>query len=401
MIVGVVAPNIRRDCSLVRPISIALVSSSYSPYVGGVEEHVSQVAKRLMERGYAVEVWTVDRGERLGTQLLHGVRVRYLSTPLPARSLGAVSRFILQFPSAWASWAAACRDFRPDLLHVHCFGPNGLYGLAIHQRFAVPMIITSHGETVADDHGAFTRSALLRWGLTRGCRSSAAVTAPSEFVLSELRGSFGLAGGRVVPNGVDLSVFPKRRSARSQLSGNYLLGVGRLGWMKGFDLLIDAFSRAKIPSDTRLVIIGDGPERDRLGAQVERLGLSGSVAFDGRQSPEGVATAMSGATAVVVPSRMEAFGIVALEAWRAGTTLVMTDRGGASEFVTHDEDGLLIDPEDTTAFARTLEDVVADESRRARLAAAGARRVPEFTWDRVVNEYESVYRSTTRLPADR
>ena len=122
--------------------------------------------------------------------------------------------------------------------------------------------------------------------------------------------------------------------------------------------------------------------------------------FDGRQSPEGVATAMSAATAVVVPSRMEAFGIVALEAWRAGTTLVMTDRGGASEFVTHDEDGLLIDPEDTLRSrerSRTSWPTKSARSTRGRWRTPGSRVHMGSCRERV----RVGLSLTTRLPADR
>jgi glycosyltransferase involved in cell wall biosynthesis len=100
---------------------------------------------------------------------------------------------------------------------------------------------------------------------------------------------------------------------------------------------------------------------------------------------------MAGALAVVVPSRLEAFGIVALEAWRSGTALVMTSRGGASEFVRDGIDGLLVDPEDQRALADALQRVAESTCLRHALAEAGQRRVPEFTWARVAQEYERIY----------
>lgn len=368
---------------------VALVSSSYAPYVGGVEEHVRQVARELRDGGLDVEVWTVDRGESLGVHEVEGVTVRYLPTPLPAASPGAAFRFLRALPSAWRLWTDARRRFAPHVLHVHCFGPNGAYALAMHRRFRTPLVVTSHGETVADDHAVFARSALLRTALRRALAAAAGVTAPSQFVIDDLRRNYGLVGGTVVPNGVVLDS-PDVTDAPT-LTGRYLLGVGRLGRMKGFDLLIDAFARAELERDIRLVIVGDGPEHDRLRAQVDRLALADRVEFTGRLDGVAVAHAMSGALAVVVPSRMEAFGIVALEAWRSGAPLVMTNRGGGPGFVRDEIDGMLIDPEDTDMLADVLARVSSDGQLRARLAAAGRARVGEFTWARVAHAYEQLY----------
>jgi glycosyltransferase involved in cell wall biosynthesis len=161
--------------------------------------------------------------------------------------------------------------------------------------------------------------------------------------------------------------------------------------MKGFDLLIEAFARAELERDIRLVIAGDGPEHDRLQAHVERLALGDHVEFTGRLDGAAVAQAMSGALAVVVPSRIEAFGIVALEAWRSGAPLVMTNRGGGPGFVRDGIDGILVDPEDSDALAGALARMSSDEELRARLAAAGRARVGEFTWARVAHAYEELY----------
>lgn len=373
---------------------IALVSSSFAPHVGGVEEHVRQVARELRALGDSVEVWTVERGAGPAVRDVDGITVRYLPTPLPSASPGGVVRFLTAFPPAWRRWADALRRFRPDLLHVHCFGPNGVYALGLHRRFRLPLVVTSHGETVADDHSVFDRSAVLRTALRRSLAAASAVTAPSEFVLEGLRRDFGLSGGDVVPNGVDLAL--QGDGARSPLAGRYVLGVGRLGRTKGFDLLVDAFADAAVDPGLRLALVGDGPERPRLEALVAERGLADRVVFAGRLEPDAVADAMAGALALVVPSRVEAFGIVALEAWRSGAALVITDRGGASGFVRDGVDGILVDPLDAAALRGAIERVSADAELRSALVAAGRARVPEFTWRRVAEAYREQHGDVLR-----
>lgn len=367
-------------------LRIALISSSYHPYFGGVEEHVRQVARHLADAGAAVEVWTVDRGEHLGEKLVDDILVRYLPTPLPARAIGGLARFTASAPAAWVRWRHAYREFKPDLLHVQCFGPNGVYALALHRRTGTQLVVTSHGETLADDGSVYRRSRLLRDSLANALTQATFVTAPSEYVLKDLRTSYGLHGGAVVPNGVDLGIQPDLATRRLEY-GPYLLGVGRLGHMKGFDLLIEAYALSGVTGTYRLLIGGDGPEHAALAALAAARGLSDRVRFLGRLQPQAVADAMAQARAIIVPSRTEAFGIVALEAWRSGTALVMTDRGGAREFVRDGVDGLLVDPEDGAALAQAVRTIATDDVLHDRLASAGQKRVSAFTWARVVEQY--------------
>lgn len=339
----------------------------------------------------------MDRGESLDVRILDDITVRYLPTPLPAGSPDAVARFLARLPSAWRRWRTAWRDFSPEILHVQCFGPNGVYALAMHRRFRTPLVLTSHGETLADDGGAFRRSGILRLALRNAIADAAAVTAPSSFVLDDLRRTYGLVGGEVVPNGV-AEVPDGDAAAAAVLRGRYLLAVGRLGWMKGFDLLIDAFAEADLDPELDLVIVGDGPERERLSARIAERGVGDRVRITGRWDPAAVAEAMEHSAGVVVPSRVEAFGIVALEAWRSGAPLVMTNRGGGPTFVRDEIDGLLVDPEDAPALGRALRRVASDEDLRTRLIAAGHQRVTEFTWAAVAGAYRNVYRTAGEQP---
>lgn len=371
-----------------RPYRIALVSASFHPYAGGVEEHTRQVAHSLSQRGHEVEVWTVDRGERLGSRVVDGLLVRYLPTPLPARSATAMVRFAAQAPLAAARWWRAHRRFDPDLLQVHCFGPNGVYADRLARATRTPLVVSSHGETFMDDQNIFERSALMNASLRRALQRAAAVTACSQSALDDLRTRFGLAAGTVVWNGVDLSY----GAVRGDREGPpVVFAVGRVERMKGFDLLLEAFARPEVPGDALLVIGGDGSVREELMALAHRLGVAERVSFPGRLTPEEVARRMTDATVVVVPSRREAFGIVALEAWRAGTPLVATSRGGPSEFVRSGIDGLLVDPENAAELAAAIVSVLTDRELARRLADEGLRSVEKFTWSAVTDQYLSLF----------
>ncbi|WP_175985667.1 glycosyltransferase family 4 protein [Microbacterium tenebrionis] len=369
---------------------VALVTSSFAPYIGGVETHVREVARELAGRGHDIEVWSVARDGVPGERVDSDIVVRDLPAPLPARDTRAVLRFAQTFAAARRTWSLAIANFGPEILHVQCFGPNGAYGTAFARSRGLPLVVSSHGETIADDDDVFGSSAIAQHALRRALRDAAAVTGCSPVVLDDLRGRFGLAAGRgeVVPNGVEPSIAAEPPAG---LPSVYFAGAGRLEHIKGFDLLVRAFAAAGLGPDVELVLGGDGRLAPSLRSLIDELGLSSRVRLLGRLSPPAVAGLLEGALAVVVPSRFEAFGIAVLEAWRARRPLVAADRGGIPGLVRDGVDGLLVDPEDETGFARVLERIARDGSLRERIAREGALNVERFRWADVAARYEAIY----------
>lgn len=380
---------------------VALISSSYDPYPGGVEEHTRNVAIELAARGHRVEVWTVDRGEHLGTRTVDGLTVHYLPTPLPSVSPRGVLSFARAALPAANAWRRVLRRFHPDVLHVQCFGPNGLYAWALGRMTGLPLVVSSHGETFMDEDDVFTHSRLLAGGLRRALRDASAMTGCSTMVLDDLSRRFGLhRDGIVVPNGVDLEEADRLDVAspgRDPLAPPTVFAVGRMVRVKGFDLLLHAFAAAALPAGTRLVLGGDGPELAALRTLADDLGVGGRVEFPGRLDRRQVLAGMASADVVVVPSRVEAFGIVVLEAWRSGTALVATNHGGPSDLVTSEKNGLLVDPTDTEALSEALVRLLADDQLRQRLGSNGLRTVQDFTWGRTVDAYEPLYATVARV----
>lgn len=383
---------------------IALVASSAYPSPGGVEQHVRHVARGLAARGHAVEVWTVARDGIARRDVVDGVPVLRLPAPLPAMRPRSLVGFARAVPDAWSAWTDAVRAFRPEVLHIQCFGPNGVYALALSRRLGIPLAVSSHGETFMDEDAVFEHSVTLRTALRRALSRAAFVTGCSEYTLADLRKRFGLAGGDVVVNGVDPTPAVRLTDADADAGraprsdAPTVLAVGRLVRVKGFDLLIRAFADAELPDGTRLLIGGDGPERHALEASAVASGIADRVRFLGKLESDAVSRTMAASSVLVVPSRVEAFGIVVLEGWRARLPVIATRRGGPAEFVTHLEDGMLVDPEASGELVRSLETVLGDPALASRLARAGAKRVTAFTWDAVVDAYEALYRERIALP---
>jgi glycosyltransferase involved in cell wall biosynthesis len=379
---------------------IALVPSSYPPSLGGVEELTRHLALNLVDAGDEVEVWTgtpVDADPETA-EILDGLVVRRLPMPLPATNWPAIARTATVGRRTLDGLRRAVTAFRPDVLHVQCFGPNGTYATWLSRRTGIPLVVTLQGETLMDDADIFEHSRILRASLRQGLRQAAGVTACSAFALADAEARFGLAPGRgrVIPNGVDTDEGETRRPGGGPAAvpedRPYVFALGRLVRKKGFDLLIDAY--ALIPEAERdfdVVIAGSGPAAAELGQQVADLGLAGRVHLLGRLNRQEVAEAMAGARVFVMPSRLEPFGIVVLEAWRAEVAVIASSSGGAGEFVHDGQDGVLVDPIDVAALSSALRRLVADAGWRGRLAAAGHDRVRDFSWPAVTGRYRQVY----------
>jgi glycogen synthase len=378
-------------------VRVALLPSAYAPSVGGVEELTRRLAGRLVAAGDQVEVWTIRHpGTLPADEVVDGLRVRRFGLPLPRAHPAALARF----PGpAWrallALWRAAA-EFRPDLLHVQCFSANGLYAVALAACRRLPLVVSLQGEAFMDDHDVYERSTVLRAGLRLALRRADAVTACSRFTLDDAVERFGLRPGRglVVPNGVETAGDGGPPRPLPVPFDRFVLGLGRIVAKKGFDLLVDAFARlAPQRPGLGLVLAGDGPARAGLAARAARLGIADRVHLPGKLGRAEIAWVMGAADVFVLPSRVEPFGIVVLEALRAGRPVVASARGGAGEIVRHEREGLLADPLDGAQLAGAIARLLDDRDLARRLAQAGRERVARFDWSAVADGYRNIYRS--------
>ncbi|MEX2659946.1 MAG: glycosyltransferase family 4 protein [Acidimicrobiales bacterium] len=374
---------------------IALLPSAYAPALGGVEELTRRLAGKLVDRGDAVEVWTFRHPATLPVrEVVDGITVRRFDFAMPSSHPRSLAAFPATGARSYAALSAAVRDFRPDVLHVQCFSGQGIYAAAVAARHRVPLIVTLQGETVMDDADIYDRSTSLRLGLRGALRAARAVAGCSQFVIDDAVTRFGLPPdkGRVIHNGVEIAGDETPRSLELPFE-RYVFGLGRVVPKKGFDLLVAAFAKvAAGHPGVGLVIGGDGAARRDLVSQAEDLGVADRVVLPGRLDRAQVAWAMANAAVFVLPSRVEPFGIVVIEALRAGRPVVVSARGGAPEIVRHDQEGLVADPLDTAELGAAIDLLLRDPDLAGRLARAGRTRVESFSWDVIADQYAELYR---------
>jgi len=244
-----------------------------------------------------------------------------------------------------------------------------------------------------DNTDIYERSVTLRTSLRVSLRLADAVTGCSRFVLDDAESRFGMphGRGRVIPNGVDVDEEVRPRPLDLPFA-RFVLTLGRAVEKKGFDLLLRAFAQiAREHPDVGLVIGGDGPALAELVRRTDEAGLTERVRFPGVLSRDEIAWAMGAAEVFVLPSRVEPFGIVVLEALRAGCPVVVSGRGGASEIVRDGIDGLVVDPMQTDALGMSVARLLTDKELARRLGTSGRARATDFDWRSIAARYRAVY----------
>jgi glycosyltransferase involved in cell wall biosynthesis len=214
----------------------------------------------------------------------------------------------------------------------------------------------------------------------------AAHVAVGDAVARQVEHLAGLRPGsiRTIRGGVaDRPLNPARRVFTD---GPILGSIGRLDRQKGYDVLLVALAR--LP-DARLVLVGDGPERNALERLAGELGVRPRVHFAGRRAD--ARDQLSAFDVFVLPSRFEGFPLAILEAMLAGVPVVATSVGSVAEAVLDGVTGSLVAPDDPGALTDALGRLLADVSARARLGKAGRRHALGFTQASMTAAYEALY----------
>jgi glycosyltransferase involved in cell wall biosynthesis len=286
-----------------------------------------------------------------------------------------------------------CRRVHYDIVHVHWAMPHALFGWVARWACGARMVITFYGVEL---RWVATSLRPLRWFLARAARSCDRAVAISSYTAEEVR-RLGRAEVAVIPYTTGLPEDEGERSARS--GGRFtVLFVGRLVERKGVHVLLEAMQRIPRDLPCRAVIVGDGPELDRLRGLAQALGLSDVVTFTGRIASTALQAAYRASDALVLPAVVdrrgdtEGLGVVLLEGMHYGVPVIGSELGGIPDIIEHERSGLLVPPGDASALALAMERLARDPALALRVGEAGRRRVREhFSWPAIAAKWVALY----------
>jgi len=297
-------------------------------------------------------------------------------------------------PAAICSIARICRKHRIDIVHAH-LQKAVIASLLATYLCRRRLILHEHGPIFRRGAGSVYR------GFIRLLGSRAdAIIANSEAAKSAVQQTVRRAELPVVvvPNFVDLQQFDcdryDRTSVRESLGldpNKCVVGfVGRLDRAKGADLLVEAAALLRDQEDAyRFLVVGDGSERDRLDAQIQKLGLDRMVILTGLR--ENTAAIMRAFDLGVVPSRREAFGIAALEMMRMKVPVIVSPVGGLPELVQDGRTGVTLSELSPAAIAQAIRRLREDAALREKLSRSAFEYSASFDGSRAVQQIVEVY----------
>ncbi|HKV99810.1 MAG TPA: N-acetyl-alpha-D-glucosaminyl L-malate synthase BshA [Vicinamibacterales bacterium] len=293
------------------------------------------------------------------------------------------------------------RERRLDILHAHYAVPHATAAFLAHQILrstpgcATPrMVTTLHGTDITLVGSDPSYAGVVAFSIEQ----SHGVTAVSQSLRRDTIQALGIKREiRVIPNFLDCSVYTRRADAvirppwRPQTPGEpIVMHVSNFRPVKRIDRVIEVFHRIRKQVPSRLVLIGDGPERGAAERRVADLGLTDHVDFVGEQMD--LVPWLSAASVLLLPSAQESFGLAALEAMACGVPVIASRVGGLPEIIEDEVTGFLKDKDDVDGMAAQSVVVLSNKSLAARVADAAAASVQRlYCTEKVVPQYEAYY----------
>lgn len=353
---------------------------------GGAETVFATLSSGLVDRGHAVTALVGD-----GSWLPAEMARRAVPTSLLRRG-GAFDRPLL------AQIRRTIREGDIDVVHAHLF-EGAVYASLAARLEGVPSVTTLHGQVDVQRGGA--RARVKQWLLSR---ATTRVVCVSAALRQDLQHVLRLAPSRVrvIPNGVTVRAPSASRAPHPRLQAQgtrHVLAIGNIRQPKDYPTLLAAFAILREQAvDAHLHIAGE-PDTAGLYAslqrQVQASGLTSHVTFHGFVSDP--APLLSQADCFVLSSSKEGFSLATIEAMLAGVCVVATRSGGPEEILRDGETGVLVPVGDPVSLASAVRRVLEDDALSARLATcAYTDASARFSIDRMVSDYEALYREVLR-----
>jgi len=372
------------------------------PTFGGSGVVATELAKGLAKRDHNVHMLSYARPARLDT----------FRTNISYHEVNMNTYPLFEYPPydlALANQMANLIEYENiEVLHVHYAIPHATSAYLAKQILGekaahVPLITTLHGTDITIVGSDPSYKSVVDFSINQ----SDGVTAVSEFLKNETYERFDIKKDiKVIPNFIDLERFKKSnknhfKKAICPEGEKVVVHVSNFREVKRVPEVVSVFARVLDNGiKAKLLLIGDGPDRQRAEQRCRELGMCNHVRFLGKQDQ--VEDLLSIADLFLIPSGSETFGLAALEAMSCSVPVISSNIGGLPEVNIQDETGYLCDLDDTECMADYAVKILSDEELHAKMAVNARKRAEKFEMSKIVGRYEDYYkmcRESLRTPA--
>jgi len=369
-----------------RKLRVAMVTETYPPEINGAAMTVSRIAEGLQGRGHTVQLVRPRQSPR--EQPVHKpLFEEVLKQGLPIPRYDSLKIGLPAKQALVRLWAAQ----RPDIVHVVTEGPLGWSALAAAAKLQLPVSTNFHTNfhSYSEHYGVGWLKKPITDYLRRFHNKAQRTFVPTSTLQDELS-NLGLRNLQVVARGVDTQLFnPAKRSTALRRSWGagpndlVVMYVGRLAAEKNLPAVLQAYSMMRVGQPSaKLVLVGDGPERERLAREYPQ------AIFSGIRVREHLATHYASADVFLFPSITETYGNVTVEAMASGLAVIAYDYAAAKQHIRHNINGLIAPFDATDDFVK-LATALSQDTWRIRAMGAAARATTEkLDWKCIVAEFE-------------
>jgi glycosyltransferase involved in cell wall biosynthesis len=380
-------------------LRLVFITRRFWPLVGGAEMTMANLANALSCDGHQVTLLTAAWNKDWPAEIRHrGVRVQRLPQA-NSRWLGT-----LQYMRGIRRWLHEHRS-EFDLVYTSMLKHDAHVAIQAGRRGKFPVVLRAEGSGPTGDVGWQQQNWYGSW-IRRRCRRAPAIVAPSKAIQEELLSAgYDTASVQYLANGVELG--PERTAARRMVAREALgtahpvlsLGrdttlvvyTGRLSEEKGLTCLVDAWAKVlRNRGNARLWLVGEGPLRDQLAEQIERLRIRGRCVLVG--SFDSVEELLAAADLFVLPSRHEGMSIALLEAMANGLPVIASDIPGNRDLIESGTTGKLFPEDDSAALAQTIEEMLDAPDGGFFLGKAARERIEQhFTLKTMADRHVALF----------
>lgn len=365
------------------------------PTFGGSGVVATELAKVLSKKGHQIHVLSYSRPARLET----------LDTNITYHEVSINSYPLFEYPPyalALASQMVNLIEYENlDLLHVHYALPHATSAYLAKQIMmergkTVPIVTTLHGTDITLVGKDPSYKHVVEFSIDK----SDGVTAVSNYLKEETYLNFDIKQDiKVIPNFIDLDRFQKSNKSHFKKAicpdgEKVVVHVSNFRKVKRVPEVITVFSKILEQGiGAKLLLVGDGPDRQKAEQQCRDLGICDHTRFLGKLDE--VEDVLSIADLFLIPSGSETFGLAALEAMSCSVPVISSNIGGLPEVNIEGETGYLCDLDDIDCMANHAVNILSNQELHEELSANARKRAEKFNQDRVVELYESFYKEVS------
>ncbi len=368
---------------------------------GGMNVYIREFVSSLTQAGVACDVFVRRWSEELDAivEVEPGFRVIHVPAGPVDLAKEELSGVVAEFTSWMREWLA---DSPVDVLHAN-YWLSGVVGHQLKHQLDLPLVTTFHTlARVKAEMGDDEPDARID-AEARVVACSDVLVANAEEERRQLLELYGADEERIeiVAPGVDRALFSPGSSVGARTAIQYdggplVLFVGRIQPLKGVDIAVEALSLLSDPTATLMIVGGaSGQQGDdevrRILDLIDARGLNERVIFVEPQPHYALSTYYRAADVLVMPSRSESFGLVALEAAACGIPVVAAAVGGLRTLVKDGTTGYLIDERDPQRYASAIDRIILDPAHAAALGAAAAIQASRYPWSGLAARLRRIY----------